>query len=151
MSHDDALPELVHQLVRYTRLGHQIKQRIHAHGQLDAGALGMLVQLVMSGPGRQGELAERAGLDPSTVSRHVAQLVRAGLIERRPDPDDGRALHLAPTDAGLERIAEAKRRREALLSAVLGDWSEDDLQHLAALLTRLNDAIERFQPSMETP
>ena len=86
---------------------------------LDFAALTLLFHLVRCGPRRQGELAETAMLDPSTTSRYVAQLVRADLVSRRPDPDDGRAVQLVATSAG-ERVAqELTERRDALVGSAL--------------------------------
>ena len=44
--------------------------------------------------------------DPSTVSRQVASLVKAGLVERQADPDDGRASILVPTELGRAKVRE---------------------------------------------
>jgi len=147
---DESLSTLVWQLIRHYRLVHQAKQRAFANETIDVGALGMLGQLTECGPSRQATLADVSKLDPSTVSRHVSQLVKAGLVERRPDPEDGRAVQLAPTDAGLERIAAAKHRRVALVADALTDWDEDDIAQLTRLVTRLNDDIETFHRT-ETP
>src|SRR3954452_21611677 len=48
-------------------------------------------------PMRAAELADTLRSDPSTVSRQVAALVRAGYLERRADPADGRASLLVVT------------------------------------------------------
>jgi DNA-binding MarR family transcriptional regulator len=135
---------LVWQLIRHGRLVHQAKQKLFANETLDVGALGLLWQLAHCGASRQGELADVAKLDPSTVSRHVAQLVKASLITRQPDPADGRAVQLVLTELGRDRIAEAKKRREAMISDALTRWSDDDVARLTELLTRLNDDIETF-------
>ena len=67
---------------------------------LDTGSFWLLKSLAASGPQRLTDLATCTDLDVSTVSRHVAQLHSAGLIERTPDPADGRA-HLIGRDACL--------------------------------------------------
>lgn len=144
------LSALVWQLIRHVRLIHQAKQAAFANEALDVGALGMLGQLSECGARRQGELAELAKLDPSTVSRHVAQLVKAGLVTRQPDPKDGRAVQLVATDEGLDRIAQARKRRVAMVSDALAGWGNDDLAELTRLLTRLNDDLEKFHQT-ETP
>ena len=143
-AHEGEFSTLVWQLIRHVRLVHQAKQRLLTNETLDVGALGILGQLSQCGPRRQGELADVAKLDPSTVSRHVAQLVKAGLIARQPDPADGRAVQLVPTELGLDRIAAAKQRREAMVSDALTRWSDEDVARLTELLTRLNDDIETF-------
>jgi DNA-binding MarR family transcriptional regulator len=61
------------------------------------------------GPMRSNELAAALYLDKSTTSRVVDALVRKGYAERRPDPEDGRAVQLAVTASGeaLYRRIEA--------------------------------------------
>jgi len=81
-------------------------------------------------------------LDPSTVSRYVGQLVKAGLVERRADPADGRAVQLAAGRDGEALAAEALSRREQLIGDLIADWSADDAQALVTLLGRLNDHME---------
>ena len=147
---ESELAGLARQLIRHTRLIHQAKQSAFSNEALDMGALGMLFQLSECGAARQGELADLARLDPSTVSRHVAQLVKAGLVTRQPDPRDGRAVQLVATDVGLERIKQAKKRRVAMVADALTGWDDEDLARLTQLLTRLNDDIEKFHQT-ETP
>ncbi len=50
------------------------------------------------------ELADALALDKSTLSRTLDSLVRDGLVEREPDPDNRRRLRLAYTPAGRERV-----------------------------------------------
>ncbi len=46
---------------------------------------------------RQGTLAELLEVQPISVARLVDRMAAAGLVERRPDPDDRRAVRLYPT------------------------------------------------------
>lgn len=57
----------------------------------------------------QCDLAERLGVEAPTVTRMVQRLERGGLIDRRPDPDDARAVRLYPTQRA--RLLEAVIRR----------------------------------------
>lgn len=52
-------------------------------------------------PRRVGELADALYLEPATLSPLLKRLESAGLIERRRDPDDDRALAVSLTPAGL--------------------------------------------------
>lgn len=58
---------------------------------------------------RMSVLAERLQLTPGAVTQLVDQLVRLGLVERVPDPTDGRAVIARPTPAA-EAGYEAGRR-----------------------------------------
>ncbi len=141
---------LAQELSRHARLLHVLKAQLAAHAPagLDAAAMPLLLTLVRCGPRRQGELAEQALLDPSTVSRYVGQLVRAGYVERRPDPQDGRAVQLAASEAGAGLAHELALRRQAGIAAALADWDPADAQRLVALLGRLNDDLEAFRPQL---
>jgi DNA-binding MarR family transcriptional regulator len=55
------------------------------------------------------ELAERVMRSPSGLTRIVDRLVRAGLVERHPDPDDRRATRATLTPEGARRLARAAR------------------------------------------
>ena len=58
---------------------------------------------------RMGELAARAGLSKQTMTTMVRLLERDGLVERRSDPEDGRAtrVHLTARSRRFERVAGA--------------------------------------------
>jgi DNA-binding MarR family transcriptional regulator len=142
--HRETAGELVHELNRHARLLHLLRSRMAGwgHAGLDGAAFSLLMTVVKYGPTRQGELAEVSLLDPSTVSRHVGQLVKAGLVSRRPDPADGRAVQIVTTEQGKAIGAQAAARREKLIEEMLADWSEQDMQMLVTLLRRLNDEMD---------
>jgi DNA-binding MarR family transcriptional regulator len=104
-------------------------------------AYGLLFQLVGNGPQRSSTLADTACVDPSTVSRQVAQLVKAGLVERQSDPEDGRASLLVATGAGRAVYRAKQEHRERMFAQVLDGWSPADVEALTTLLTRFNDSF----------
>lgn len=138
---------LSHELGRHARLLHVWRAHM-AHWLptgLDWSGSSLLLTLVKCGPRRQGELAEQALLDPSTVSRYVTALVKAGLVERRADPADGRAVQLVASEAGEQVAADWMRRRQQLIADALEDWNDQDIQTLTELFGRLNDDLERHR------
>jgi DNA-binding MarR family transcriptional regulator len=102
----------------------------------------LLVHLVKDGPRRAVALAEAVRSDPSTISRQVAQLVKLGFVERTADPEDGRATLLAATDEGRRVFEENRRLRNQGMATLMGDWTDDDRQVFAELLTRFADDYE---------
>ncbi|SDC87567.1 MarR family winged helix-turn-helix transcriptional regulator [Actinokineospora iranica] len=138
--------ELGHQLVRFLRLSNHAKQHFTT-GSRDAversnyALLGTLVQV---GPLRANALAEAVHSDPSTVSRQVSALVAHGLVERRADPQDGRACVLVPTAEGNRLFAENRAHRTRQIARLLAPWPADDRRALVRLLGRLNTDIENF-------
>jgi DNA-binding MarR family transcriptional regulator len=147
--------ELAQELGRHARLLHMLRSQMtsSAPSGMDGAAFGVLMGLVKCGPSRQGELAERSMLDPSTVSRYVAQLVKTGLIDRRPDPADGRAVQLVASEQGQALAAQAMARRRLLIGDMLESWSDEDARQLVRLLRRLNDEMDarRFTHTDTTP
>jgi DNA-binding MarR family transcriptional regulator len=108
----------------------------------------LLRHLATYGPMRAGELAESMHSDPSTVSRQVAALVKDGLIERRADPDDGRASILVPTTKADVILETQERLREEHFAAMLKDWSETDLNRFSALLRQFTTDFENSSTTM---
>ncbi|TCK27442.1 MarR family winged helix-turn-helix transcriptional regulator [Pseudonocardia endophytica] len=130
----------------------QVKRSAERHRPemvVDMAGYHVLVYLNVEGPQRAGELAAAFHSDPSTVSRQVAGLVKAGLVERRADPGDGRASILAATDEGVRVIETERRRRARVIAAVLGGWSAEDRAALTGLLARFRDDYQSFEDQGE--
>jgi len=77
------------------------------------------------------DLAEKLGITKQAVSQLVDDLEAAGVVERKPDPDDARARRVAFTELGREGLFEGLavlRALEQELSTVIGDESMEDLR-----------------------
>lgn len=111
---------------------------------LERAAYVVVSRLGDVGAMRLSDLAANLGLDISTVSRHVAQLERDGLVDRRPDPTDGRSTILDVTSKGEEALERVRQARRIGLAKLLNDWSADDLGDLAGSLERLASDVIRF-------
>ncbi|NED98510.1 MarR family transcriptional regulator [Phytoactinopolyspora alkaliphila] len=109
---------------------------------LEAPAYGLLGAVHDAGSGvRGGDLAERFGLDKSTVSRQIAQLESLGLVERVTDPDDKRARLIHITDAGRDMVFRLRVARGEWLRTALQPWAESDVERLVALVGKLNESV----------
>lgn len=96
-------------------------------------------------------LAATQGHDVSTISRRVTHLETRGMLERLPDPSDGRASTVRLTAPGHSALTDERASRTGILKAVLADWPDEDLAELDRLLTRLSadmaaDAESACQP-----
>jgi DNA-binding MarR family transcriptional regulator len=67
-------------------------------------------------PATLNEVAARLGRGAPAVSRSVDTLVRAGLVERQPDPDNRRRLALRLTGAGRDELGRSPRSNQMLKS-----------------------------------
>jgi DNA-binding MarR family transcriptional regulator len=137
---------LAEQLPRFMRLVHALKTQMTTTDSRDRAALVLLFPLVRLGPLRQTALAELVHADPSTVSRHVAELVEQGLVRRVADESDGRASRLLVTEAGHAALDALRRERESHLEHVTSGWDGDDLATLTTLFGRLLDDIAATLP-----
>jgi DNA-binding MarR family transcriptional regulator len=92
-------------------------------------------------------------LAPNTVSTLVGRLVTAGLLERRPDPDDKRSVRLHLTVAGSARVRAWRRHRSELLERALASLDRADVRDLERTLPamkRLTEAIDRLDSEEDT-
>lgn len=115
---------------------------------ISAARLSALSVVGFGGPRTLGELAAAEQVRPPTMTRIVAALERAGLVERRPDHDDGRVTRIAATDRGRALLEEGRARRTGRLAARLEALPPADLATLdraGALLEALlrDDATGR--------
>ena len=85
-------------------------------------------------PVRIGELHRHVLLSQPALSRMVDRLVERGLVERCPDPADGRGVRLSLTEAGRERQRQIGRRHAGSVArALTAELSPDQLRQLAAI------------------
>ena len=124
------------ELGRLMRLVAAWKQRVRDEG---GGDRLLLLRLAKGGPLRATDLAADTLLDLSTVSRQIRSLVDRGLVERRPDPEDGRGTLLSPTAAGLAAVERYRAHRDRKMAEALAGWPAADRQDFARLLARFND------------
>ena len=141
----ESIDQLVDTLARYLRIR---DRAVHTtfrtpDGEFETAAFRGLFHLDRHSM-RSSELAAALNADPSTVSRHVAQLVELGLVRREADPDDGRATLLVITDAGRERVQGMRSMRREAFNGAMSDWTQEELSTLVGLLDRFVDAAEQL-------
>ena len=130
-------------LLRLARIYRRETDRaLAAHGLSDARALPVL-HIARLGEGvRQRVLAEELGIEGPSLVRILDQLCAAGLVERRDDPNDGRAktLHLSDEGRALAGVIEATI--DALRAELLAGVSDADLAAAVRVMGRFASALE---------
>lgn len=107
--------------------------------------LSLLDWLVGSPERGVGEIATGLGLTAPTVSAGVRRLEKGGLLERKPDPKDGRAIMLSLTAQGHALQEQARAfRLEKMRRLLAGLMTEER----ATLLTLLEQAISAAEETL---
>ncbi len=89
-------------------------------------------------PVRIGELNRHVLLSQPALSRLVDRLAERGLVERKPDPADGRAIRLALTDAG--RVLQRRvglRHGSSVARAMTARLTAGELRELETICLKL--------------
>ena len=89
-----------------------------------------------------GQLLVQTLVSSGTMTNRVDRLVTRGLVQRRPDPDDGRSVRVRLTDAGARAVDAALADLVRAEHRMLGVLSLDERHALAALLRRVAAPFE---------
>lgn len=139
--------DVEYELARFVRRvrARSLRQLPEIHPSLDYGMFLFLLTICDAPDGIRGsELAESLGVHKSTASRAIAALEKIGLVIRVPDPDDGRAHLLVPQPDALAKVDAYRRGGHQRISAIISDWTTDEVATFAHSLMRLNDASEQL-------
>lgn len=94
----------------------------------------------------QRRLGTELGFSPGTISLRIDRLVRRGLVERHPDPDDGRGALVSITEQGQELFEASAPEHLANAHELLAGLSESERAELARLLGKLLYSLEETHP-----
>ena len=112
------------------------------HPDLQPASYLMLTYLAAEGPQRSSVLSDRFGVDKGAISRQVQHLCELGLVERQPDPDDGRATLVSASPDAVRRLGTVDHDRRLWLDERLSEWSETDLRDFVGSLARYNATLD---------
>ena len=112
----------------------QLDELLRQHG-LTFARYEALVLLTFSRSGALplGKMGERLQVHPTSVTSIVQRLEAAGLVVRRPHPEDGRGVLAEITDAGRE-VVEAATADLVAARFAIADMDKDDLTAISQLL-----------------
>ncbi|WP_327636404.1 MarR family transcriptional regulator [Kribbella sp. NBC_00482] len=103
----------------------------------------VLSRLDKDGPASASELAAAERIRPQSIAAILAALREADLIQRHPDPEDGRRQVVSLTTAGRHRLQGDRKVRQEWLARTLQDHcTEAERQDILKALALLDHAIE---------
>jgi len=117
----------------------QLVRRLRAEYSFPVAQASVLSRLDREGAQTASALAAAEHVRPQSMAQTLAELETAGLIERRPDPDDGRRIQIELTEEGRERVLEGRGRREDWLAAAIAtELSPEEQRTLLAAVPLLH-------------
>jgi DNA-binding MarR family transcriptional regulator len=119
------------------RVQRWIEAEMAAKGGLTAAQSGVLFFLAKRDGALIGEAAEALDAAPSAMTGLIDRMERAGLVERRPDPQDRRAQRIHMTDKGLAARDYAKSGLDSINARITDGFTEAEVDIIARWLTQL--------------
>jgi DNA-binding MarR family transcriptional regulator len=86
-------------------------------------------------------LGPKMGMEATSLSRILKNMEVKGLIERRPNPEDGRGVLIHLTDFGLEKRKDSKDVVLRFNEAVRAEVSQPELDGFFAVIGKINQLI----------
>jgi DNA-binding MarR family transcriptional regulator len=128
-----------------TRTARRMRQE--AGSELRASSASALTSVELHGPLTPSELADIERVKRPTATRILRGLEDEGLIERTPDPKDGRSALISLSAEGRERLRRLRQRKNAYLARRMRHLDADEV----AALERAAEILERLLEGDRTP
>ena len=138
--------ELLEAFSRFDRATHS--NRFAAMKQLTKpGQVFVLMNIKKQGPKdgsglRVSEIAGFLGVTPSSITQIVTDLEAKGLVERKMDKADRRAVRVCLTHAGENFVEDFQRPYLPVMDEFVRSFGEDKSRTLLALLSEVNDFFQ---------
>jgi DNA-binding MarR family transcriptional regulator len=120
-------------------------RQVRPDGELSLPETSALTRLDRTGPATSSTLARLEQISPQSMGATLAGLEARGLVQRHPDPEDGRRAVLSLTDAGQQVLRDKRSARVTQLAQALSNgFTSVELRQLRAaapLLERLAQTI----------
>jgi DNA-binding MarR family transcriptional regulator len=108
----------------------------------------VLIELWESGGLRGGELAERLGVEPPTLTKMIRRLESCGLVERRQDPQDARSFRAYLTEEGRSLEGPVARCWERVEERTFAGMSVRERRNFHRLLAKVRANLDpNFAPT----
>ena len=106
--------------------------------------ISVLLHVARAGQIRLSDLSDAEGINPTMMSRVIAELTEAGLVERVSDPSDRRAALVEATAAGRKLADRIRRERTDALNLALEGLDERERSQIEAALPALERLAEQL-------
>jgi MarR family transcriptional regulator, transcriptional regulator for hemolysin len=142
-SPEERFSHALHNTARTWRLA--VDRRLKDLGLSQAGWMTIAMAAKADDPLSQIELAQRLGVEGSTMVAMIDRLMKSGLLERQPSPTDRRVRLVVVTEAGNKLYQRVKAEAEALRKELMAGIDPEHLRIATALLEHLERAANAAQ------
>jgi DNA-binding MarR family transcriptional regulator len=133
-------------------LQHQVEQQLRTEGGISYVQFQLLARLAAArGQLTMTELADGVVYSRSGLTYQAGLLEKAGLITRDPSPDDERATLVTITDNGRALLGQVMPGHIQVTRLLLDPLSDQDLDHLRDIMTRVRDHMRAQPPRSAAP
>lgn len=115
------------------------------------GNIPVLVALEGNAAMSQRDLAYFARIEQPSMAQMLTRMRRDGLIDRQPDPSDGRSAQISLTDSARSRLPHACETLFQGNDEALRGFTEEEASQLVALLSRLIANLDEMNGACEGP
>lgn len=133
------MPDLMHHITDIARCAALFRQEELAPLGLKSCHASYLTAICFTPGITQDQLARRIFINKSNVARQLAILEEDGFVERRPSPEDKRAIQVFPTEKAKEVMPEIARIFRCWESFVAQDLTEEERKKLIAMLAKMKN------------
>jgi DNA-binding MarR family transcriptional regulator len=131
-----------HLRMAIVRTARRLRQEAAAETSgLTPTSVAALATIERHGPLTPSEIAAIERVKRPTITRTLVCLEREGLIDRAPDPEDGRSALVSVNGAGRERLRRLRGRKNAYLARRMKDLSVEEVE----TLERAAEILERMR------
>jgi DNA-binding MarR family transcriptional regulator len=111
----------------------RLRQAKVGDGELTMPESSALARLDRDGPATTAALARSEQISPQSMGATIGALEARGLLERRPDPLDGRRIVISVSDQGRRVLRDRRSARtELIANALAAEFNADELATLMA-------------------
>jgi DNA-binding MarR family transcriptional regulator len=134
-------------VLAYQEFVRELRDTLARQGFDDQGRSdGYVFRALGAQPMTTSELAERLEISKQGAAQIVDDMERRGLVERRPDPSDGRARLLHLSERGRATLAAARRFHQRFERRLVAEHGAEAVATLRALLTGIAGEEQSADP-----
>lgn len=115
------------------------------------GQLPVLVTLKHAGSASQIELARIAQVEQPSMAQLLQRMERDGLVQRVPDPSDGRSRLISLTEQASRQLPKARGVMDAVCEKALAGLTDEERELLLTVLLKIDGNLNRALEEVASP